>query len=103
MNLQLRNNGNPTNNEYRVTGGTLRKPHQFKPDTVTLHEIRKYQKSTNLLIHKCPFLRLVWEIVHNFKDDAMIQRKAVEALQEAVEVFLVTLFEDLNFCAFHAK
>lgn len=44
-----------------ATGG-VKKPHRFRPGTVALREIRKYQKSTELLIRKLPFQRLVREI-----------------------------------------
>jgi histone H3/H4 len=42
--------------------GTVRKPHRYRPGTVALREIRKYQKSHDLLIRKLPFQRLVREI-----------------------------------------
>ncbi|RYR41214.1 hypothetical protein Ahy_A08g037608 [Arachis hypogaea] len=66
-------------------------------------EIRKYQKSTELLIRKLPFQRFVREIAQNFKADLRFQSHAVLALQEAVEAYLVGLFEDTNLCAIHAK
>ena len=66
-------------------------------------EIRKYQKSTELLIRKLPFQRLVREIAQDFKTDLRFQSSAVLALQEAAEAYLVGLFEDTNLCAIHAK
>ena len=66
-------------------------------------EIRRYQKSTDLLIRKLPFQRLVREIAQNFKTDLRFQGSAVLALQEASEAYLVGLFEDTNLCAIHAK
>lgn len=71
--------------------------------TVALREIRKYQKSTDLLIRKLPFQRLVREIAQDFKTDLRFQTTAVLALQEAAEAYLVGLFEDTNLCAIHAK
>jgi histone H3 len=85
-----------------ATGG-VKKPHRFKPGTVALREIRKYQKSTDLLIRKLPFQRLVREIAQDFKTDLRFQAAAVAALQEASESYLVSLFEDTNLCAIHAK
>uniref|UniRef100_M8BWK7 Histone H3 n=1 Tax=Aegilops tauschii TaxID=37682 RepID=M8BWK7_AEGTA len=93
-----------------ATGG-VKKPHRFRPGTVALREIRKYQKSTELLIRKLPFQRLVREIAQDFKTDLRFQSSAVSALQEAAEAylvglfeaFLVGLFEDTNLCAIHAK
>ncbi|KAI7731983.1 hypothetical protein M8C21_017016, partial [Ambrosia artemisiifolia] len=85
-----------------ATGG-VKKPHRFRPGTVALREIRKYQKSTELLIRKLPFQRLVREIAQDFKTDLRFQSSAVAALQEASEAYLVGLFEDTNLCAIHAK
>ncbi|ODM87135.1 histone H3 [Orchesella cincta] len=68
-----------------------------------LREIRRYQKSTELLIRKLPFQRLVREIAQDFKTDLRFQSSAVMALQEASEAYLVGLFEDTNLCAIHAK
>uniref|UniRef100_A0A8K9X564 Si:dkey-23a13.21 n=1 Tax=Oncorhynchus mykiss TaxID=8022 RepID=A0A8K9X564_ONCMY len=78
-------------------------PHRYRPGTVALREIRRYQKSTELLIRKLPFQRLVREIAQDFKTDLRFQSSAVMALQEASEAYLVGLFEDTNLCAIHAK
>lgn len=96
--------------------------HRYRPGVVALREIRKYQKSTNLLIRKLPFMRLVREIcqvcfgvclvefvrsvftiVQDYKTDVRWQSHAMLALQEASEAYLVGLFEDTNICAIHAK
>jgi histone H3 len=84
------------------TGG-VKKPHRFRPGTVALREIRRYQKSTNLLIRKSAFQRLVREIAQDFKADLRFQSHALMALQEASEAYLTSLFEDTNLCAIHAK
>lgn len=78
-----------------ATGG-VKKPHRYRPGTVALREIRKYQKSTELLIRKLPFQRLVREIAQDYKTDLRFQSSAVLALQEAAEAYLVGLFEDTN-------
>ncbi|KAL1710825.1 histone-fold-containing protein, partial [Schizophyllum commune] len=92
--------------------GGVKKPHRFRPGTVALREIRRYQKSTELLIRKLPFQRLVREIAQDFKvclttspctTDLRFQSSAVMALQEAAEAYLVSLFEDTNLAAIHAK
>ena len=75
----------------------------FLLGTVALREIRRYQKSTELLIRKLPFQRLVREIAQDFKSDLRFQSSAIGALQESVEAYLVSLFEDTNLCAIHAK
>ena len=84
------------------TGG-VKKPHRYRPGTVALREIRKYQKSTELLIRKLPFQRLVREIAQDFKTDLRFQSSAVMAIQEAAEAYLVGVFEDTNLAALHAK
>ena len=85
------------------TSGGVKKPHRYKPGTVALREIRRFQKSTELLIRKLPFQRLVREIAQDFKTDLRFQSSAIGALQESVEAYLVSLFEDTNLCAIHAK
>ncbi|XP_076017907.1 histone H3-like centromeric protein A [Genypterus blacodes] len=83
--------------------GTARKK-RFRPGTRALMEIRKYQKSTNLLLRKGPFTRLVREVCQTFtSENYRWQVYALMALQEAAEAFLVNLFADSNLCAIHAK
>ncbi|KAJ8383660.1 hypothetical protein AAFF_G00216310 [Aldrovandia affinis] len=79
------------------TGG-VKKPHRYRPGTVALREIRRYQKSTELLIRKLPFQRLVREIAQDFKTDLRFQSAG-----PCSEAYLVGLFEDTNLCAIHAK
>jgi histone H3 len=115
-----------------ATGG-VKKPHRYRPGTKALLAIRRYrqctqqhcnsvrcsvrgvssflsawfacstEKSTDLLIRKLPFQRLVREIAQDFKNDLRFQGSAILALQEAAESYLVGLFEDTNLCAIHAK
>ena len=86
----------------RATGG-VKRPHRFRPGTVALREIRRFQKSTELLIRKLPFQRLVREIASDYRGELRFQSSAVLALQEASEAYMVGLFEDTNLCAIHAK
>ena len=72
--------------------GGVKKPHRFRPGTVALREIRRYQKSTQLLIRKLPFQRLVREVAQKIKSDLRFQSTAILALQEAAESFLVRMF-----------
>ena len=81
----------------------VKKPHRYRPGTVALREIRRYQKSTELLIRRLPFQRLVREIAQNCKIDLRFQSTAIGALQEAAEAYVVGLFEDTSLCAIHAK
>ena len=92
----------PTTKAAPATGG-VKKPHRFRPGTVALREIRRYQKSTELLLRKLPFQRLVREIAAEFKADLRFQSGGLLAIQEASEAYLVGLFEDTNLCAIHAK
>eukprot|EP00866_Antonospora_locustae_P001854 jgi/Antlo1/1854/755 len=80
-----------------------KRPTRFKPGSVALKEIRKYQKSTECLIRKLPFTRFVRDIASKFKADARFGSSALACLQEAVENFLTTLFEEAYRCAIHAK
>ena len=85
--------------------GRVRKPRRFRPGTVALRQIRRYQKSTDLLIRKLPFQRLVREVVRvncNLHD-LRIQSTALLALQEASEAYLVRMFEMANDIAIHVK
>ncbi len=85
----------------------MRKPHRWRPVTVAAREIRKFQKTTDLLIKKAPFhfQGLVWEIVQDMsrKSDLQMQSTALLALQEAAEYFMVDVFNNTNLCTLHSK
>ncbi|KAK0523237.1 histone H3.1 [Tilletia horrida] len=83
--------------------GGVKKPHRYKPGTVALREIRKYQNSTQPLIRRMPFQRLVREISQNIWHDIRFQSSAIGALQEATEAYMVDFFKDVNDCANHAR
>jgi histone H3 len=85
------------------SGGVEKKPHRYRPGTVALREIRKYQKSVDLLVRRLPFQRAVREIAQDFKTDLRFGGSALLSLQEAAESYLVGLFEDTNLIAIHAK
>ncbi|KAF8248865.1 histone-fold-containing protein [Wilcoxina mikolae CBS 423.85] len=95
-----------------------RKKRRIRPGNLALREIRYYQKSTDLLIQKLPFVRLVREVAASYTDGAHLgfglntaanggvhrfQSTALAALQEAAEAYMVHLFEDANLLAIHAK
>lgn len=82
---------------------TSKKPFRYRPGTLALREIRKYQKSTELLLRKRPFQRLVRELAQKFRSFLRFQSSALLALQEACESYMVGMFEDSNLCAIHAK
>ena len=90
--------------------GGVKKHYRYQLGTVALKQIRQYQKSTELLIRKLPFQRLVREIACDQEvitsplcGKVRFQSAAIMALQEASEAYLVGLFEDSNLCAIHAK
>jgi histone H3 len=85
------------------TSDIIKKPHRFRPGTVALREIRRYQKSTENLIRKAPFQRLVREIAHDFKTDLRFGSSALGALQESSESYIIGLFEDAYLATVHAK
>ena len=93
--------------------GVIKKPHCYRPGMVALREIRRYQKSTECLIKRSPFQKLIWDILQEYhicpqgpgtpSMQVRFQSTAIAALQEAAENFIVGLFEDLNLLAIHAK
>ena len=89
-------------NSTPATGG-VKKPHRYRPGTVALREIRRYQKSADLLIRKLPFQRFVREIAQDFKTDLRFKADSLLAIHEASEAYLVSLAEDTNLCAIHAR
>ena len=76
---------------------------RFRPGTVALREIKKYQKSTDQLIPRAPFQRLVRDICSGIDNELRFQSQALVALQEASEAYLTGLFEDTNLCCLHAN
>ena len=82
--------------------GGMKRKMRFRPGTVALREIKRYQKSTDLLLAKAPFQRFVRTIAVGIDPTLRFQAVALLALQEASEVYLTGLFEDANLCAIHA-
>ena len=80
----------------------VKRVRRFKSGTVALRKIRRYQKSTDLLIPKIPFQRIVREIAAKITTDLRFQATSINALQEATEAFIVSLFEDINLVTIHA-
>ena len=83
--------------------GAIKKPHRYCPGTVALCQIRKYQKSTELLCRKLCVARLIKEVAQVFKMNLRFQATVLLAIQEAMEAWLVRLMEDMNLCAIHAR
>ena len=87
----------------KISTGGVKGPHRYRPSTVALREICKYQRSTDLLCRRLSVARLIREISQNFKIGLCFQATALLAIQEAMEAWLVQLMEDMNLCAIHAK
>ena len=83
--------------------GKERKKRRFRPGTVALRQIKKYQRSTDLLLPKAPFRRLVREIAADFKTDIRFEGDAFRMLQEIAEAHLTDMFRRTNNAAIHAK
>ena len=80
-----------------------KKAHRFRPGTVALREIRRYQKSAESLVPYRAIVRLVREIAQDFQTDLRFQKSALEALREAAEMHLITTFGYTQMAAIHAK
>lgn len=87
----------------KTTTSGVKKSHKWRPGTVALREIRKYQKSTELLLRKAPFQRLVRELATAHKDGLRFQSSAVQAIQESTEAYIISLLSDTNLCAIHGR
>lgn len=81
----------------------VKKPFRYRPGTVALREIRRYQKGTELLLRKLPFQRLIREIATEGKEGMRFQSSAIIAMQEATEAHMVNLFADTCLCAIHGR
>jgi len=79
----------------------VKRAHRYRPGTVALREIRKFQRSTELLIPTKPFQRLVKEVAQNYQTDLKFQSTALVALQQAAEDYIVGVMEDSVLCAVH--
>jgi len=93
----------PSKASQGSSSANQKKPFRFRPGTVALRDIRRYQRGTDLLLRKLPFQRIVREIAMTGKDGLRFQASAVLAMQEATEAHLVNLFADTCLCAIHGR
>ena len=101
--LQPTMGGKAPQKEY-LQAGKVKKTRKYRPGTVALREIWQFQKSTELLIRKLPFLQLVHEIALEVgKYDLHFQENTIICLQEAAEAHMVGLMEDAKLCTIHAR
>jgi histone H3/H4 len=90
--------------KHARTNSDARPYKRYRPGIKALKEIRRYQKSTELLIRKLPFARLVKETLSTFTNKPYRwEASALLALQEAAEAHIVKLMEESNLCAIHCK
>ncbi|CAG2121876.1 unnamed protein product, partial [Medioppia subpectinata] len=110
--LETKRRGQSSSGDPKVATGRKRtggenqikqKKYRHRPGTIALKEIRRFQRTTELLIPRLPFQRLVREIAAEFKDELLFQSAAISALHESAEAYLVGLFEDANLCAIHSR
>ena len=87
----------------KTAAGVTKPTMSNRPASVALREIRKYQRSTDLLIRRLPFERLVRELAQELMPDLRFKPQALATLQEASEEYLVSLMQDTNLCANHGK
>lgn len=83
--------------------GGMKLKRKWRPGTVALREIKRYQKATEPLLPRAPFQRLVRSVCQGIDGQLRFASQALLALQEASEAYLTGLFEDANLCAIHAK
>lgn len=88
--------------------GKQKKKRRWRAGTAALREIRRYQKSTALLLRKAPFIRLIREIAQNYPigptgDVPRFEKAALAALHEVTEAYGVKVFQATNLAAIHAK
>lgn len=81
----------------------IKKAMRFRPGTVALRDIKRYQKATDLLIRRAPFQRLVREVTQSWKGETRFAAAALLALQEATEGYVTKVFEHCGLLALHAK
>ena len=85
-----------------IRASSEKKKRRFRPDTVALRKIRRFQKTMGFLICKLSFMQWMWEIMQEQCGNLCFQSTTLIALQEVAEAYVVGLFEDVNMCAIHA-
>jgi histone H3 len=89
--------------EGGIKKGGEKKSNRMRHGTVTLMEVKRYQKGIVNLLPRASFQRLVRSVCANYNPDLRFHSTAYLAIQEAAEAYIVGLFEDTNLCAIHAK
>ena len=82
---------------------TQHKKMRYRPGTVALREIKKYQKHSKPLTARLPFERRVRTLLKELDTEVRLRPQTLEAMREATEAYLVDVLADSNLCAIHAK
>ena len=93
----------PKAKKSQPASGGIKKPHRFRPGTVALREIRRFQKCSHALVPPLRFSRLVRDILYENNMNMRYAMAGLAATQEAGEAYVTGLMEDTNLCAIHAK
>lgn len=89
--------------KIKMPNGLLKKKRKLHPGTKALREIRRYQKTTDCLLKKQPVNRLIRETIQSFNEEFRLQKRASNAVHEALETFLVSYFRQTNMIAIAAN
>jgi histone H3/H4 len=96
----------PTTAQQQVPAeGKVKRKYKYRPGTKALREVRRYQRTTDPCIPLAPIARLVKELTQEMYPTKTInfQANAIQAIRQSAEAHIVTLMEDANLCAIHAK
>mmetsp|Transcript_17838 Transcript_17838/g.24909 ORF Transcript_17838/g.24909 Transcript_17838/m.24909 type:complete len:121 (+) Transcript_17838:1147-1509(+) len=92
------------NKKYCFENNEHSKKRRFKPSALTLLEIRKYQRSTYLIMQRIPFFRLLKKITNKItKQKFNWNSNSLFIMQEITEYYLLNFLSELNTCASHGK
>ncbi|MHA2265858.1 MAG: hypothetical protein ACXAEN_25990, partial [Candidatus Thorarchaeota archaeon] len=83
--------------------GDAKRPHRWRPGTVSLREIKNYQKTSGLLVQHAPFERLVREVAGQFVADLRFTHEFMTAFQNLVEYDMVNMMNTANELCCHAN
>jgi histone H3 len=89
--------------KFATPTGCTKKPFRYRPGTQALREIRRYQKTGDLLLKKTPFGRLCREIGQRKYSDLRFTSDAKITCQQCTEPYMTTLFDHGNLLAIHAN
>ena len=95
--------GKSSSNVKRASQEPEVRKRRARPGAKALREIKQYQRSGDNVIAKAPLRRLIKEISNRISPDARYSLGAIGAIQECIEGYMVSLFEDTNLCAIHAR